>query len=182
MNVNKSLLLGLGLLATTSMVATPIAKTTPLNDSKESKTAIQTISGLVTDRTGQVLPGVVVKDADGNAQTVTGADGRFSMQGMPGETLNFSYLGYETTSSVAQSDMKVRMKEDVHTLQEIVVNTQKSNQTAVEMPIAVSAVTGDVLGKLNINQMDEMATMTPGVQNTVAESEQPRLRDSWRHL
>ena len=56
------------------------------------------------------------------------------------------------------------MQKDTHVLGEVVVTTQKRQQSAVDVPISVSAVTGSILGKLGMTQMDEMATMTPGVQ------------------
>lgn len=49
-------------------------------------------------------------------------------------------------------------------LKEVVVTTQKRNQSSVEVPTAVSAVTGTMLGMLNLNQMDQVGAYIPGIQ------------------
>lgn len=49
-------------------------------------------------------------------------------------------------------------------LGEVVVSTQRRNQSSVEVPVAVSVVSGDLLDKMNIRQMDEMAEFVPGMQ------------------
>lgn len=106
----------------------------------------------------------MVQATESKLTAVTDADGRFSLNAKNGEKLRFSYLGYTTKDDNAKPNMKVSMQDDTHVLNEVVVTTQKRQQSAVEVPIAVSAVTGNVLGKLGMSQMDEMATMTPGVQ------------------
>jgi len=49
-------------------------------------------------------------------------------------------------------------------LGEVVVTTQKRNQSSIEVPAAVSAVTGAMIGKLNLNQMDQVSAYIPGIQ------------------
>jgi len=49
-------------------------------------------------------------------------------------------------------------------LGEVVVTTQKRNQSSVEVPAAVSAMTGAMLGSLNLNQMDQVSAFIPGIQ------------------
>ncbi len=56
------------------------------------------------------------------------------------------------------------MKDDSHTLGEVIVTTQKKSQSSLEVPVAVSAVTGSVMEKLNLHQLDDVAQFTPGVQ------------------
>lgn len=68
------------------------------------------------------------------------------------------------SAAVARPGEEHDMQKDTHVLGEVVVTTQKRQQSAVDVPISVSAVTGSILGKLGMTQMDEMATMTPGVQ------------------
>lgn len=49
-------------------------------------------------------------------------------------------------------------------LGEVIVTTQKRHQSTVEIPTSVSAVTGAMLGTLNVNQMDQVAAFIPGIQ------------------
>lgn len=49
-------------------------------------------------------------------------------------------------------------------INEVLVTTQKRAQSSIDVPIAVSAVTGYQLSAMNLNQMDEVANFTPGVQ------------------
>ena len=58
-------------------------------------------------------------------------------------------------------------------LNEVIVTTQKKRQSAIEVPAAVSAVTGEGLGKLNLYQMDDMAMMVPGLQIQIQSPNNP---------
>jgi outer membrane receptor protein involved in Fe transport len=49
-------------------------------------------------------------------------------------------------------------------LGEIIVSTQKRLQSRIEVPVAVSALSGATLDKLNIRQYDELAQYIPGLQ------------------
>lgn len=47
---------------------------------------------------------------------------------------------------------------------EVIVTTQKKKQSSVEVPVAVSAVTGSLMNNLNLHQLDDVVQFTPGVQ------------------
>ena len=68
------------------------------------------------------------------------------------------------TEKTAGDEQNDSTKRGMQTLGEVIVTTQKKSQSALEVPIAVSAMTGKMLGKLNLYQMDDMAQFTPGVQ------------------
>lgn len=162
--MRKNLLMGVCLISALSLPSAVQAKDFSLNNIPENSIKTPGITGVVTDAKGEALPGVVVQATESKQTAVTDADGRFTLDAKNGERLRFSYLGYTTKDDNAKPNMKVSMQDDTHVLNEVVVTTQKRQQSAVEVPIAVSAVTGNVLGKLGMSQMDEMATMTPGVQ------------------
>ncbi len=124
---------------------------------------VNTVNGKVTDEKGEALPGVVVRCAGQNVQT--DINGEFHVSVNPGEKLTFTYIGYNTvTRSADDNHLNVVMKEDSQTLGEVIVTTQKKKQSNLEIPVAVSAVTGSVMDKLNLHQMDDVAQFTPGVQ------------------
>lgn len=121
------------------------------------------VSGRVTNEQGEALPGVVVRC--GNVNVQTDINGEFHLNVNEGDKLTFSYIGYYTTTKdVDNKDINVVMKEDSHALGEVIVTTQKKKQSSLEIPVAVSTVTGSVMEKLNLHQLDDVAQFTPGVQ------------------
>lgn len=121
------------------------------------------VSGRVTNEQGEALPGVVVRC--GNVNVQTDINGEFHLNVNEGDKLTFSYIGYYTTTKdVDNKGINVVMKEDSHALGEVIVTTQKKKQSSLEIPVAVSAVTGSVMEKLNLHQLDDVAQFTPGVQ------------------
>ena len=129
----------------------------------EKAMGVNEINGKVTNEQGEALPGVVVHC--GNVNVQTDVNGNYHVKASRGDKLTFKYIGYVTTEKNADGkNVNVMMKEDTHTLGEVIVTTQKKRQSSLEVPVAVSAVTGSVMEKLNMHQMDEMAQFTPGVQ------------------
>lgn len=123
------------------------------------------VKGKVVDSKGEGMPGVYVIIKGTGTGTTTDDKGLFSIQASEGQTLEFSFLGYSSRSmNVTSNFMNVVMREDNKTLGEIVVTTQKKSQSSVEVPIAVSALSGASLDKLNLTQFDEVADFIPGVQ------------------
>lgn len=49
-------------------------------------------------------------------------------------------------------------------LGEVTVTAQKRKQSSIEVPTSVTAVTGEMLTVLNINQMDQVSAFIPGIQ------------------
>lgn len=134
---------------------------------EEPESADVVLHGKVTDEQGRTIPGVSVSVKGGGAATVTGADGEFSLRMPARSCLTFSYIGYATIEKNVDGgnrDITVVMREDTRTLGEVVVTTQKRSQSSIEVPVAVSAVTGSSLKKLNLQQFDEVAPFIPGVQ------------------
>ena len=89
----------------------------------------QTVSGKVTDPTGQTLPGVVVKDATTGVGAATDIDGNYKLSlGIGSHNLEFVLIGYLnqsksiTITSPDQSiTLDVKMDEDVKMTDEVIV-------------------------------------------------------------
>ena len=82
----------------------------------------RTVSGIVTDETGEALPGVTVVVKGTQMRSVTDARGRFSIKVAPGQTLVFSYIGYERyEKKVTSTTLNVSLKSMDNTLNEAVV-------------------------------------------------------------
>ena len=82
----------------------------------------RTVSGIVTDENGEALPGVTVVVKGTKVRSVTDGNGRFSIKVAPGQTLVFSYIGYERYEKKATSTtLNVSLKSMDNTLNEAVV-------------------------------------------------------------
>ena len=82
----------------------------------------RTVSGIVTDETGEALPGVTVVLKGTKVRSLTDDNGRFSIKAAPGQTLVFSYIGYERyEKKVTSTTLNVSLKSMDNTLNEAVV-------------------------------------------------------------
>jgi TonB-dependent starch-binding outer membrane protein SusC len=83
----------------------------------------RTVTGVVTDQSGQPLPGVTVVVAGTTTGTVTDADGNFSLALPDGaETLQFSFVGMKTQEVPIEgrTTFTVVMEEEVIGIEEVV--------------------------------------------------------------
>ena len=103
-------------------------------------------TGHVEDSQGPLIGATVMEKGTTNG-TVTDFDGNFSLSVQPGATLVISYVGYESQEVKAGDNVQVKMKEDGHVVNEVVVigyGTQRRE-----------AVTGSVanIGGEKLNQV-----------------------------
>ena len=77
-------------------------------------------TGHVEDSQGPLI-GATVMEKGTNNGTVTDFDGNFSLNVKPGATLVISYVGYESMEMKAGDNVQVKMKEDGHVVNEVVV-------------------------------------------------------------
>ena len=126
----------------------------------------KTISGVVPSATdSEPLIGVSVQVRETATGGITDIDGRYSVSAQQGQTLVFSYIGYQSqeikvgTSSV----INVVLKEDTEMLDEVVVvgyGVQKKKLVTG----ATVQVKGDEIAKMNTtNPLQAMQGQTPGV-------------------
>ena len=127
------------------------------------------VTGVVSDATGEPLPGVsVVQVGNAKVGTVTDLDGKYSITVAENAKLSFSYVGY-TSFAVAvngKTTLNVILHEDAQGLDELVVvgyGTQKKKLVTG----ATVQVKGEEIAKLNTtNALEAMASSSPGVQIT----------------
>lgn len=88
-----------------------------------SALAQQTISGTVTDASGQAIPGSTVKVKGTTLGTQTSSDGTYSIKASQGDVLIFSFTGYLAREITIESKnlINVRLVEDDKNLDEVVV-------------------------------------------------------------
>lgn len=112
--------------------------------------AQKTVSGVVTDATGEAVIGasVIEVGAAGNG-TVTDLDGKFTLTVSPDGKIQISYIGYQTQTLSAKdkSFFKVVLKEDSEMLQEVVVTGYGGKQLRTKVTNSIAKVKEDVLQK-----------------------------------
>ncbi len=133
------------------------------------------VTGVVVDGTGEPVIGanVVVKGTTNG--TITDFDGNYSLEGVPADgVLVFSYIGYLSQEIPVgnQSMIKVTLKEDTQTLNEVVVvgygTMKKSDVTG-----SISTAKGDDLVKnQSFSALDNLRGKVSGV-NIFSNSSQP---------
>jgi len=80
------------------------------------------ISGIVTDNTGLVIPGVTISIDGTQRVTSTDFDGYFEIDAVIGEVLKSSYIGFKNqTIRINSSYIEIQLTEDSSSLQEVVV-------------------------------------------------------------
>lgn len=88
----------------------------------------QTIRGKVVDDAGLPLPGVSIVNTASNATSITDLDGNFAIAAQAGESIKFTYIGFQDQTVPAVEGMSVAMKSSATSLEEVVVvgyGTQK---------------------------------------------------------
>ena len=132
-----------------------------------------TVKGTVIDEAGEPVIGASVQVQGAKTGAVTDFDGNFSVQAASNATLIVSYVGYvtETVNVQGRSNISVTLKEDVTTLNDVVVigyGVQKKKLVTG----ATVQVKGDDIAKLNTtNALEAMQSSTPGVQITQSSSQ-----------
>jgi TonB-dependent starch-binding outer membrane protein SusC len=126
------------------------------NDTKKMTDLASTppapITGRVTNESGEPLAGVSVLVKGTDKGTTTNANGVFTISADPGETLEFSFVGFQMGSAKVGQDganINIRLQAKSSTIEEIVVigyGTQKRSSVTG----AVATVTGSTIKELPV--------------------------------
>ncbi len=123
------------------------------------------VAGKVVDNLGEAMIGVSILEKGTSNGVVTDIDGNYSLSVNQGATLVFSYVGYISQElQVTGGTLNVTLKEDVETLEEVVVVgygiQKKSNVTG-----AISKVGAEEMQNRTITSaQDALGGKTSGVQ------------------
>lgn len=128
----------------------------------------QLVKGKVTDPSGTPLPGVTIIVKGTSVGTSSDAEGAYSLEAEAKDVLVFSFIGYAAQEIPVgtQTLIDVSLKEDIATLQEVVVvgygTQKKALNTGANLQVA-----GDNLQKLSTtNALQALQGQAPGVQIT----------------
>lgn len=126
------------------------------------------VAGNVLDGKGLPIPGVMVSGVN-KLGTQTDLDGRFSISVPDNSALKFSFLGYlsQTISATSTTSIKIVLKEELNSLQEVVV-TGYGSQRKKDLTGAISSVkVKDMLTVPTISVAEMLRGKVAGVDVTI---------------
>jgi TonB-linked SusC/RagA family outer membrane protein len=128
------------------------------------------LHGTVRNMEGAPLVGVTVFDQNTRQGVTTDESGNYTITTERGHELRFSYLGFQDQSyKVNGNQLDVKMKDDVHNLDELVV-VGYGVQKRRDIIGAVSSVGGDVLeNRSNPNITRSLQGQVPGLNITMVD-------------
>ncbi|SHN15942.1 TonB-linked outer membrane protein, SusC/RagA family [Cyclobacterium lianum] len=125
------------------------------------------VSGTVTDENGEPIPGVTITVQGESMGTVTDANGEFRLDVPEDATLVFSFIGFETQTIPVgtRSTINVTMKEDVGSLEEVVVTAFGQERDKRALGYATTNIKSDELVKVGTpNLATALYGKAPGVR------------------
>ena len=133
-----------------------------------------TVSGVVTDQSGEPLIGASVAEVGTQHANATDLDGKFTLKNVAeGATIRVSYVGYTTQEQTAAPQMTFELVASAEMMDEVVVvgygSMKKSNLSgavasvkADDLPTAGNASVGDMLRGRAAGMNITSSTATPG--------------------
>ncbi len=129
----------------------------------------KTVSGKVTDQSGEPIPGASIVMKGTTTGTISDMDGNFTLAGVPGDaTLVFSFVGMTTQEIPVgnQSSFNIVMEEGILGLDEVVV-VGYGTQKKVNMTGSITSVKTDDLQNIPASNLSNtLAGRAPGVTIT----------------
>ena len=135
----------------------------------------RTIKGTVVDQNGEAIIGAtIVESGNPKNAAISDIDGNFTIQLPEGKKLTISYIGYETaTINKPTSGMRVNMKEDSNSIDEVVVvgygALKQKNVTG-----AVEVINPEELKDLSVSNLSEaLIGLSPSLHVTMPSTGRP---------
>ncbi len=128
----------------------------------------RTVSGTVTDESGQPLPGVTVLIKGTTQGTVTNPDGNYSLTNIPEDaTLVFSFVGMSTQEMVVgnQTNINVTMEFDAIGIEEVVaIGYGTARRKDITGSVSSVEIENSPLAMTpNVNALQSLKATTPGL-------------------
>lgn len=130
--------------------------------------SVKTINGTVTDANGEPLTGVNIREKGTDRGTITGLDGKFSLQVSPQSVLQISFIGFiEQTIPVGNSaSLIIKLQENTQQLDEVVV-VGYGSQKKINLTGSVATVNSDAIANRAISNVSQgLQGLVPGMTVT----------------
>ena len=107
----------------------------------------KSITGVVTDGTGEAVIGASVVEVGTTNGVITDLDGRFSLSVSPNGKIKVSYVGYQpqTIDVKGKTSFKIQLKDDSEMLEEVVVTGYGGKQLRSKLTNSISKVNDESL-------------------------------------
>lgn len=131
--------------------------------------AQKTVTGTVTEKSGQTIPGVNVAEKGTTNGISTDVNGKFSLSVRPGATLTFSFVGFKTKEVVVgnETTINVTLENSDNALNEVVVTALGIKREKKSLGYAVQEVKGQTLANTKEpNFVNSLSGQVAGLQIT----------------
>ncbi|MFV0588757.1 carboxypeptidase-like regulatory domain-containing protein, partial [Bacteroides reticulotermitis] len=127
----------------------------------------QTITGVViSEEDGQPVVGASVLVKGTTKGTITDIDGKFSLSNVPSsaKTLQISYIGMHSQEVAIKPNLKITLKPDAQTLDEVVVTAMGIKRSEKALGYAATSIGGDKITESRTSDvMSSLAGKIAGV-------------------
>lgn len=140
----------------------------PKQENKKENGKKVTVSGTVTDEKGEALIGVNVTVPGTSTGMITDIDGKYAIIAAPGQSIQFSYIGYntETVKIGTRPVINMVLQEDTEVLEEVIV-VGYGTQKKVNLTGAVGMATAkDLQNKAITNALEGLQGLIPNLNIT----------------
>jgi hypothetical protein len=117
-------------------------------------------SGTVVDAQNEPIIGASVVQKGTSQGSVTDLDGKFTVSVAPGSTLVISYIGYVPQEVKAANDMRIVLKEDNKTLNEVIVVGYGVQKKSVVTAAIAKVSSEDLAGKAPVRVDNALKGLT----------------------
>jgi TonB-linked SusC/RagA family outer membrane protein len=106
-----------------------------------------TVTGTVTEKSGETMPGVSVAEKGTTSGTTTDVNGKYTLMVKPGAVLTFSFIGYKSVDFTVgtESTLNVVLEAVQSSLNEVVVTALGIRREKKSLGYAVQEVQGETL-------------------------------------
>lgn len=123
-----------------------------------SQAQIEEVNGTVTDENSQPLAGVSVAIKGTNRGTITDFDGKYSLEAELGQTLVFTFVGYDAREvTIDQEVINVTMVSGMALSEVVLVGSRNRSRTVVESTVPIDVLDvkemSTAVPQVNLNQM-----------------------------
>ena len=125
-----------------------------------------TCKGNIADVSGEPIIGASVVVKGTSQGTVSDLDGNFTIQATPNTTLVVSYIGYVTQEVKASDKLKITLKEDSRTLEDVVVVGYGVQKKSVVTASIAKVSADDLDGKAAVRVDNALKGLASGVTVT----------------
>ncbi|MBD1383963.1 SusC/RagA family TonB-linked outer membrane protein [Mucilaginibacter rigui] len=131
--------------------------------------AQKTVTGTVSEKSGQTIPGVNVAEKGTTNGISTDVNGKFNLSVKPGATLTFSFVGFKTKEIVVgnETTINVVLESSENSLNEVVVTALGIKREKKSLGYAVQEVKGQTLvNAKEPNFVNSLSGQVAGLQIT----------------